>query len=133
MGDPTSGSNSLYDPISTRRAVELIRQALHATEIITPKRSRDLLRWRYCRRRGPKLRAKTLSDIVELEPNCPSFDVRVDGISIAQPVDIDQTLRAALERKRQLPQQLVTFHDLRFERGWVVDTYGQVMRWDGLK
>ena len=55
------------------------------------------------------------------------YEIRVDGVSVARQAKMEDALRVALDRKDQLPQQLVTLHDLRFQRGWIIDRFGRVI------
>ena len=55
------------------------------------------------------------------------YETRVDGVAVARHELIDEALRAALDRKSSLPQQLVTLHDLRFARIWTVDQLGRIL------
>ena len=55
------------------------------------------------------------------------FEIRVDGVSTARHTLIEAALREALNKKQSLSQQLVTLHDLRFERAWAIDRSGRVM------
>lgn len=69
---------------------------------------------------GPEMRQAGASDR-------PAYEVRVDGIAVARASKIEEMLRIALDRKRRLPQQIVSLHELKFGRAWTVDVYGRVV------
>lgn len=54
------------------------------------------------------------------------IEIRIDGVGAEAYSSTDRALEAALNLKRDLPQQSVTLHDHRFERAWVVRDDGHV-------
>lgn len=54
------------------------------------------------------------------------FELRIDGVRADRLEGSAAALDAALDLKGQLPDCLITMHDLRFERAWVVEANGCV-------